>query len=403
MDDTKVTMQLQHWFPQVKSLAQYLTEHPEVSGQEQQSCAYIVEFLQSHGWTVETPYAAMPHSFRASYFDPDCKTRVALLCEYDALPEIGHACGHSYSCGISILAGLVLRDVLRGSGFGVDLIGTPGEEFVGGKALMTPRGAFDQYDFAAMVHLNNEDQSCFRVLASNDRYLTFTGKASHASAAPEQGRNALNAARLFLDAMDMWRQHLPSDCQLHGIIEYGGQAANIVPDRVTVDYYFRAATMEHLYLANEKAERAAKGAAMATETEVTLEQRYPDYGDIFIHDDMIAIVQNAFAAVGRTAATPQTPSGSSDVGNVSFRIPVFHPMLDITQGRKTPPLHDRAFEALLHTQAADDALRDGTGILCSIVEQLRTQPDVLDRLRHALQTERQQNLQGSETMRHEEY
>ena len=394
MDFSSVNRALEQWFPEAKALGDHLTDYPEISGQEEKSCAYIVDFLRARGWEVETPYAEMPHSFRATYPDDACTTRVALLCEYDALPEIGHACGHSLSCAISVLAGLALREMLRGSGFAADLIGTPGEEFVGGKALMTPKGAFDGYAFAAMVHLNNENQSCFRVLASNDRFLTFTGKASHASAAPDQGKNALNAARLFFDAMDMWRQHLPADCQLHGIITYGGQAANIVPDRVEVDYYFRAATMEHLYLANQKAELAAKGAALATETEVTLEQRYPDYGEIFSDDTVTEIVQRAFAQVGRTAANPLLPAGSSDVGNVNFRIPVFHPMLDITGGRKDITLHSTAFAALLHTEEAYQALLDGAAMLCSIVLQLRESPETLEKLIRSLRAYRKLDAQG---------
>ncbi len=380
MDFSGVRSILERWFPEAKALGDHLTDHPEISGQEKESCAYLVEFLRARGWEVETPCAEMPYSFRATYPEEACTTRAALLCEYDALPEIGHACGHSLSCAISVLAGLTLREVLRGSGFGVDLVGTPGEEFVGGKAFMTARGAFDDYAFAAMVHLNNENQTCFRVLASNDRYLTFKGKASHASAAPEKGKNALNAARLFFDAMDMWRQHLPSDCQLHGIIAYGGQAANIVPDRVEVDYYFRAATMENLYLANQKAELSARGAAMATETEVTLEQRYPDYGEIFSNSTVTEIVRRAFSEVGRDAVTPVSPSGSSDAGNVNFRIPVFHPMLDITGGRKEIVLHSAAFASLLHTDAAYEGLRDGALLLCSIVTQLRESPALLEKI-----------------------
>ena len=245
----------------------------------------------------------------------------------------------------------------------IDLIGTPGEEFVGGKCYMTENGAFDEYEYAAMIHLYNRDSTNFEILASNDRYFTFHGKAAHASAFPEEGVNALNAARLYMEAMDMWRQHITKDCQFHGIIVKGGEAPNIVPEEVCLDYYYRAATLENLWKLNKISENCARGAALATGTEVEWQQRYPDYGEIYWNEYMDQIMKDIFEHVGRTCEDSPGPGGSSDIGNVNLKIPVFHPLLDITGKDKTCVVHERRFERILHTTEMQKALYDGGKIL----------------------------------------
>lgn len=325
----------------------------------------------------------MPHSFLA--VDKEKKEfqgpKAAFLCEYDALPEVGHACGHSYSCAVSILGALALREAYPDLPVRIDLIGTPGEEFVGGKCYMTENGGFDGYQYAAMVHLNNENVTYFQVLASNDRYFTFRGKAAHASACPEEGLNALNAARLFMEAMDMWRQHITKDCQFHGIVAKGGAAPNIVPDEVCLDYYYRAATIENLWKLNRISETCAKGAAMAAGTTVEWSQRYPDYGEIYWNAYMDEIMQELFSDTGRATVRSKGPGGSTDLGNVNLKIPVFHPMIDITGSRKDIVIHDREFERLLHTEAAAEVLRDGAYIIAGLGYKLASEPEVMERIK----------------------
>ena len=176
MTQEAIRNQAGKYFEKVKALADYLTEHPEISGEEKESCAYITKFLKEVGYEITTPYAGMPHSFLA--VDKEKKEfqgpKAAFLCEYDALPEVGHACGHSYSCAVSILGALALREAYPDLPVRIDLIGTPGEEFVGGKCYMTENGGFDGYQYAAMVHLNNENVTYFQVLASNDRSVSYT-------------------------------------------------------------------------------------------------------------------------------------------------------------------------------------------------------------------------------------
>ncbi len=376
----KILNGIEKHFLRAQKLGDYLTEHPEISGEEKESCEYIVRFLREEGYDVTTPYGNMPHSFLAVDKNCDKRKKAALLCEYDALPEIGHACGHSYSCAISVLAALALRDSFPDLPLRIDLIGTPGEEFVGGKCYMSEDGSFDGYEFVAMVHLYNSDQASFEILASNDRYFTFHGKAAHASAFPEKGLNALNGARLFMDAMDMWRQHITKDCQFHGIITKGGDAPNVVPEEVCLDYYYRAATLEGLWKLNKISEDCARGAALATGTTVEWIQRYPDYGELYWNSDMQKMMEGFFKNVGRTVIPSPGPGGSSDIGNVNMKVPVFHPLVDITGNDPECVVHRREFEQLLHTPAAGKALRDGAAILMQLALKLGTEPAVLEKI-----------------------
>lgn len=380
----QIKNELRRYYDDAYDLAMYLTKHPEISCQEIQSSRYIIDFLEKHGYEVAAPYAQMPNSFlavdknRKDYTGP----KAAFLCEYDALPEVGHACGHSFSCGISILGALALKEAFRDLPMRIDLIGTPAEEFGGGKCIMAENGGFDGYEFAAMVHLNNTDAAHFKVLACNDRFFTFQGKAAHASAAPQEGINALNAARLYMEGMDMWRQHLTKDCQFHGIVTKGGSAPNIIPDEVSLDYYFRAESIKNLWNLNEIAERCAKGAAFAVGADVKYEQRYLDYAEIYWDSNMEMAVREAFEDVGRIPGACGI-GGSSDVGNVSLKIPVFHPMLDVTGGNQDIVLHDGSFEQVLYSETARKGLEDGAGIIAGLACKLTFSPDLLHEIQAA--------------------
>ena len=376
----KIRSEVEKQFEKAKAVAAWLTDNPEISGEEKESSEYLIRFLESQGYTVTAPYAGMPYSFLAVETDKLNWNgpKAAFMCEYDALPDVGHACGHAYSCGISLLAAFALRAAYPDLPMRIDLVGTPGEEFCGGKCTMTENGGFDGYEFAAMAHLCNEDRALFEVKASNDRYFTFKGKAAHAADAPEKGLNALNAARLFMDAMDMWRQHLEKDWMFHGIVVNGGAAPNIVPDEVTLDYYYRADGLDGLHRLCEISERCAEGAALATGTEVSWEQRYPDYPEIYTPEVSYKLMRELIAETGRECAPPRGPGGSSDVGAVNLKIPVFHPMLDVTGYDASVTMHAREFEACLHTEKADKVLKEGAYIIASLGYRLATDKELLD-------------------------
>lgn len=375
---------IEKYYDELYSLAEYLTKHPEISCEETESCKQITELLAKHNYEITAPYAGMPNSFLA--IDKGCpddnRPKAAFLCEYDALPEIGHACGHSFSCAMSILGALAFRDACPDLPFRIDIIGTPAEELGGGKCIMTENGAFDEYEFAAMIHLYNKDMTYAKMPACNDRYFTFHGKAAHAAASPEEGINALNAARLYMEAMDMWRQHIPRNWQFHGIVSKGGSVPNIVPDEVSVDYYFRANTIEELWKLNGIAEKCAEGAAMAIGATVEWQQRYPDYADMYWNEDMEEVTKAAFHDAGREELQ-EGAFGSSDIGNVSLKIPVFHMCIDISGGNEKLVLHDKAFAEALSGKAAAKGLEDGAQILASLAYRLASAPEMMNKIKEA--------------------
>jgi amidohydrolase len=383
--DSRALACIEKYYDACRELSEFLLLNPEVGGQEKNAVEYLEKLLRSLGYEVIRPYVGVSNSFLAvgvDRLDFD-GPRAVLMCEYDALPELGHACGHALSCGASVLAGLALKETYPDLPFRVDLMGTPAEENLGGKILIREAGGFKNYSLAAMAHLFNEDVADYKILASNDRYYTFRGKSSHASSAPQNGTNALNAARLFMDAMDMWRQHIPYGCQHHGIITYGGDAPNIVPERVELDWYFRAEHMPELRRINEIADNCAYAAAFATETTVDIVQRCPDYCDLSCDDYKSALLKEHFALTGRTHLKETKAAGSGDVGNVDLDMPVFHPMIDAVSGDKSIGLHTKAFEAGMHTALSQKAMKDGAVILMTLIHRLATEPETFQRLSEA--------------------
>ena len=193
------------YLPELTAFNDDLADHPEVSGEEYETSRKIVGLLRDKGYTVQYPYAGRPTAFHAVYGADDHKYKVAIMVEYDALPEIGHACGHCLSCSISLLAGLVLRDLQDALNTDIHLVGTPVEETDGAKCDMVRQGVFDNYSMAIMVHLYNENLITPKLQALACYEYIFHGKAAHASSAPWEGINALNGVQLFFHAIDMMR------------------------------------------------------------------------------------------------------------------------------------------------------------------------------------------------------
>ncbi|HJB65262.1 MAG TPA: peptidase dimerization domain-containing protein [Candidatus Mailhella merdavium] len=377
--DEKLQDYIHHNYELCREHADYITDHPECGGQEVLACQRYAEILRTYGYEVESPYKGVPHSFRAVKKERSGRDmpRALLMCEYDALPEIGHACGHSLSGSASLLAGLALNEAYPDLPLRVDIMGTPGEEFPGGKAMLAEAGAFEGYEFAAMAHMFDANAAQFNVLACNDRQICFRGKAAHASSNPADGRNALNAARLFMDAMDMLRQHMPSQSQFHGIVTKGGELPSIVPDDVRLDFYFRARTLKDLCLLNETAERCVRAAALAMDCEGEYSQRYLTYADLSNPPAAAQLIGEIFDAMGEKVSVFQEPQGSTDAGNVDQLIPVFHPLVSISGGKKQA-LHDRAFAALAKSENGYRGMFNAGILLGNLILRLVREPEKLE-------------------------
>lgn len=339
-----------------------IADHPEVSGEEYETSEKIVELLKKHGYETEYPFAGLDTAFKAIYGKNDHKYKVAILTEYDALPEIGHACGHCLSGSISILAGLATKDLKDELNTDIHILGTPVEETEGAKCTMVKNGIFDEYDMAIMVHLYNGNLLAPKLQALASFMYRFHGKAAHASSAPWDGANAFNAAQLMFHAVDMQRQHSKPDAQFHGIIRNSGEAPNIVPEEVTAEFYIRALDKNYLLELIKKVDACAEGAAIATGTSW---DKYPTaemYDNMKPNETGLSALGEIFEELGLPLnGDTEKIFGSSDAGNVSFVCPGFHPCLQVVD--EDIAIHTRGFAECMKSERAHQGLSDGAKII----------------------------------------
>ncbi len=356
----------------------WLTEHPETTGNEVESCKYLVNFLRNHGYDVETP-CGTPHSFKAKYREgrDSGYPKIAVMCEYDALPEVGHACGHSLSSAISILTAFALRKAYPDLPLEIDLVGTPAEEGGGGKIHMVKNHAFDEYDLAIMNHLEIENCPHNALLACAATTINFYGEAAPASAV--NGRNAFNAAQLFVHATDMLRQHITKDCQMQGIITYGGSAANSVPERNTLKYCLRADNLEKLKDLCQKVEKCAQGAAIATNCEYEVVYNGEPYADIFYPYDTVEEIINIYKELGMTYRTLEQGETSSDVGNVDRVVPTLEMFCKASEDGVQ--LHTREMVPLLYGERGKQTLYEGALVMGAFLVLLAYNPEKFEHLK----------------------
>ena len=337
-----------------------IAARPETGGNEHFACAAHTEFLRHAGFMVETPFCGIPTAF--------CATAgsgfpvVALLAEYDALPLIGHGCGHCLHGSMSSLAGAALLPLMAELGGTLRVVGTPAEETNGAKVTMAKMGVFDDAALAVMIHCNDVTSFVrYRSLAMDAPEFTFTGMTAHAAGAPWEGRNALNGATLFLHAMDMLRQHVRPEIRMHGVITDGGTAPNIVPDRAVVRCYARAPERTQLDALMKRIDRCASGAAMATETDVSRRLVEFSFDDTKPNEPAETMMESVFSELGVPIVPAPGPIGSSDVGNVSHRCPALQPHLAITD--VPTPHHTRQFAEASSAASSGKALELGARIL----------------------------------------
>lgn len=347
--------------------------HPEISGEEKRTSGKIVEVLKKHGFSVEYPFMGIPYSFLAAKGRKG-GPKAAILVEYDALPEIGHACGHNLHGAMSVLAGAALAPLMDEVGGELLVVGTPAEETNGAKVEMAEKGLFDGCDFAMMIHSHcGKTIVQYRSLALFPVEFVFTGQTSHAAASPWEGRNALNGLQLFFHAVDMLRQHVKPDVRMHGVIAEGGAAANIVPDRAVGRFYFRAPKQAYLDRLMEKIYNCARGAALATETEVSWNRFELPFKDVLPNSAAEEMVTQIMQDLGIEVTPNKEGMGSSDVGDVTYRCPALQPELDISEGRRIDA-HTREFAAATTTEAAHEAMKKGAKVIGRAMLRVFTDP-----------------------------
>jgi amidohydrolase len=311
------------------SLSRRIHEHPEIGLHEHEAARWLAAFLRDAGFAVEQPVANLETAFRAAHHGTRDRPHVALLAEYDALAGLGHACGHNLICVASVGAAAALRRAAPQLPGTLTVLGTPAEETVGGKIVMVDKGVFDGIDAALMFHPSRNNWWVRGALAAQSLTVGFHGRAAHAAAMPEKGINALNALLLTYHGIDALRQHVTSDVRIHGIITHGGDAPNIVPAFAEGEFLVRAHTREALGEVMAKVKSCAEGAAAATGARVEFAE-----GLVYAERNNNRVLAGLFGEnmqrLGIEADPPNHGGvGSSDIGNVSMRVPTIHPYLKI--------------------------------------------------------------------------
>ncbi len=325
------------------ALSREIHRDPETSFQERRASARLAAFLEARGFAVERGAARLPTAFEARRpARGRGRPNVSFLAEYDALPGLGHACGHNVIGAASAGAGAALAAAVGPEAGGVFVFGTPAEEEGGGKVLMAQRGLFGGMDAAMMIHPSGETRAEVNFLAMAEVRFRFTGKASHASAAPEQGVNALDGVLATFNAVASLRQHLPPGDRVHGIVTEGGEAPNVIPARASAWFYVRSATPEGLEGLLPRVIACARGAARSSGARLRVWRSPISYAPMRVNRALASLFRENLVRLGVREPDPLPPlaMGSSDVGNVSQIAPTIHPQIQMV-----PP------EVSAHTQA----------------------------------------------------
>lgn len=372
------------------ALSDDIADHPELGSEEYETSRKLVSFLGDSGFTVEYPYAGLDTAFMARMGRPGSDGRVAIMVEYDALPEIGHACGHNLHGVMSLLAGLGLEEAMKEIDGELLLIGTPAEETNGAKVEMADKGVFDGLDLAFMIHCcGGRTFVPYQALAMDAIEFTFHGKPAHAAGMPWEGKNALNGVQLLFHAVDMLRQHVKPEVRMHGYISSGGVAPNIVPDLAVARFYFRAPKRAYLDAIVEQITRCARGAAMATATEVEWRNFEVSFDDMVPNPSGEKAMTAVFEELGVTLSPCPGSMGSSDVGNVSHRCPALQPEMDISAGRHIAA-HTHEFAEAVKGAPAHETLVKGAKALGRMALRTFLDPELRRRMKeeHTVESRR---------------
>ena len=312
-------------------ISDYIYNNPELGNEEYKAVEALTTFLKEHDFKIEAPIADMATAFKATFDSGKPGMTIGYLCEYDALPKIGHGCGHNMIGAMSAGAGVALSKVLHEIGGKVIVYGTPAEETNGGKVILAEAGVFDELDAAMIVHPDGETRASGSSSALYPIRFIYKGKTAHAASCPEKGINALNSVIQLFNGIDALRQHVTPDVKMHGIITKGGVAANIVPDEAIADFYFRASTKERVTEVIEKVKKIAEGAALMTGATLEMERYELPYDDLNTNETLSEMFNSNLRELGITdIKEAKATGGSSDIGNVSYVAPTIHPYIGIT-------------------------------------------------------------------------
>jgi len=343
--------------PQLQEISRWMYENPEIQYQEYESSARLAAFLTEHGFEVSHPAHGLDTAFEANVGSGG--PRVVICCEYDALPEVGHACGHNIIATAAIGAGIAVAGLADELGIRVTVLGTPAEEGAGGKVDLIEAGAFEDAAASMMIHPSPRDQLDPSFQARSSFTVEYYGKESHAAYAPHVGVNALDAfVQAYMNVSTLRQQILPTD-RVHCIIDHGGEANNIIPAYTRSTWGIRSADGERLEKLIPRVHACFEAAAQATGCRVEINPIGHSYVNMINNPVMTDLFQANSTALGRPLpleAELGLSGGSSDMGNVSQVVPSIHPMLAIETDAVN---HQKEFAEDTITESGDKAIRDG--------------------------------------------
>ena len=362
------------------ALSHDIWDHPETAFEEEHASAACSNVLADAGFDVRPGLSGIDTAFVAEFGSGPLT--IGICAEFDALPGIGHACGHNMIAAAGLGAGVALARVADDIGVTVRVLGTPAEEGGGGKVFMAEAGDFDGVHLAMMVHPAPMESEIFPALARHTCDYHFTGRTAHSSLAPNLGINAGDAVTVGQVAIGLLRQHLEPTDQVHGIVVDGGEAVNVVPGSATARYAVRAPTIDDLKRLEPRIRRCFEAGALATGAELDVTSTGPAYTD-FHHEEEIAALYRVNAEhLGRSFSARQSKgAGSTDMANISLLMPAIHPSLGLDCAPAVN--HQPEFAAYCRTEEADHALIDGAMAMAWTAVDAATDESVSDRLRDA--------------------
>ena len=374
---TAITGDIEARQAELSELCLKIHANPELGLHEKQAAEWLTKYLETNGFKVERGICEMPTAFRAVYGKG--KPAIAFLAEYDALPKVGHACGHNIIATSAVGAGVAAKLVADNFPGTIQVIGTPAEELIGGKIMMTEKGAFNGLDAAMLVHPGVLDIAISYALACVTLDVEFFGKSAHAAAEPEVGRNALEAMILSFNAIDALRQHIKPSSRVHGIITDGGVAANIVPEHSAGSFLVRAEENTYLNDLRKRVLDCFIGAAAATGTR--LDYRWSNhYAPMRNNMALAQIFRENMTAIGRTASPkPDKSIGSTDMGNVSQVVPAIHPFVAIAP--ENIPSHSSDFATAAASEAGIKGMLDAAKTMAMTAADLLANPELMKQVK----------------------
>jgi amidohydrolase len=357
--------------------------NPETGFQERQASAWLADWLEKRGFRLQRGICDMPTAFRAELGEGT--PRVALLAEYDALPGIGHGCGHNVIAASSVGAAAAAASAAQAAGGSIVVIGTPAEEVYGGKALMAGHGAFEGLDAAMLSHPGSRNAAHASALACAELEVEYFGKEAHAAARPEAGVNALDALLIAFNAIAALRQHIRSSARIHGIITEGGQAPNIVPGHTAGNFLVRARDEEYLEELKGRVVACFQAGARATGARLEYSWRKAQYAAMRTNGPLAEAYRRNLTSVGREVKDDMSKRsmGSTDMGNVSALVPAIHPTIAIAP--KEVGAHSPEFARCAASEDGHRGLIDAAKALAMTAVEVLADADLRRQMREAFQ------------------